>query len=697
MSFFVVPGRRSALAGAVSAACVSFFPCPAVAQAAPPAPPATASAPSSATPAQLDRVIVTGNPLRSNDLAAPATALEGDALVRQRGSSLGETLDSQPGMSSSWFGPNANRPMIRGLDGDRVKVLNNAGNSFDASSLSFDHAVPIDPLAVERIEVLRGPAALMYGGSAVGGVVNTIDNRIPKASIADTGGAAELRVGGAAGERGGAALVETGNGRWALHADAFGRETSDLKVPRFTPREDGEALAPTDRVRNSASRASGGAFGASFTGAQGYVGLAVDRYDSRYGVVAEPDVTIRMQREQVSLAGELRPSDGPWRNLRFQLHRSDYEHREIEGSGEVGTTFASQGDELRLEAEHAAWAGWRGLVGLQLERSDFSALGEEAFVPRTTTRKQGAFVFEQTEWRFGSFSAGARVENVRIESAGDAEPGGPFGAPAQRRLSLASASIANLWSFAPSWSLATTWSHTERAPTSFELFANGAHAATGAFEVGDPTLGAERSHNLDLALLWSTPASRVRAGVFEARFSRFIALAATGVTVEQPGEDGGLESLPEYRFRAVRARLRGVEIEASHRVELGRWSLTNSAQLDFTRGDDLDAGEPLPRIAPLRLRLGLEAQQGPWTAGIELTHAARQSRVPSTDVATASYTLVQLALSRRFNLGERDALWFVKLENAGDTLARSASTIRTVRDLAPLPGRALKTGVRISF
>jgi iron complex outermembrane receptor protein len=192
--------------------------------------------------------------------------LSGDELVLRRGSSLGETLKGQPGVSSTWFGPNANRPTIRGFDGDRLRILSNSGSSLDASSLSFDHAVAMDPLAVERIEVLRGPAALLYGGNAIGGVVNAIDNRIPKDRLDGVSGSAEVRLGGAERERGGAALVEAGNGRFALHADAFGRRTSDLRVPRYTPVDaEGNVLAATTTVRNSAARTSGGALGGSYT------------------------------------------------------------------------------------------------------------------------------------------------------------------------------------------------------------------------------------------------------------------------------------------------------------------------------------------------------------------------------------------------------------------------------------------------
>ncbi len=677
--------RRASLAGAIGLALHTL----AQAQAA-----ATA-------PTTLPPVVVTGNPLGSSDYATPASVLSGDELTLRRGSSLGDTLNYLPGVSSSWFGPNSNRPVIRGLDGDRVRLLSNAGASVDASALSFDHAVPIDPLFVERIEVLRGPAALLYGGSAVGGAVNAIDNRIPDERIDRVSGAAEARFGGAQGERGGAALVEAGNGRIALHADVFGRKTGDLRVPTYTPQEDGTPLDPTDRVRNSGSRTSGGALGGSLFFDQGHVGIAADTYDSRYGVVVEPDVTIRMKRDHVALAGELRFDDAPIRKVKAQLNHTRYEHQEIEGSGEVGTTFSSTGDELRIEAEHAPIGPLRGVIGTQLEDTDFSALGEEAFVPTTRTRKQSLFVLEELPWVGGTLSAGARYEHVRVNSDGDADPAdAQFGTASQRTFSLKSASIGNVLKLAPQWSLSTTLSHSERAPTSFELFANGVHAATAAYERGDTTLSSERGDNLDVAVEWKANTDHLRVGAYAARFSRFISLEATGNDII----DGG-EVFPEYVFRSVRARLHGIEIDGRRRLlgaDVGNGGVSGmtldlSGKLDITRGSNRDTGEPLPRVAPLRALIGLDAGWGRWGARIEVDHAARQDRVPSVDVPTASYTLLNLALTRRFNLQGTEGLWFLKLDNATDELAYNAASIRTVRDLSPLGGRALKTGVRLTF
>jgi iron complex outermembrane receptor protein len=377
-----------------------------------------------ATPvlAQTETVFITGNPLGREPGAAATTTLSGAGLQLRRAATLGETLDGLPGIASSGFGPNAGRPVIRGLDGDRVRLLDNGGAAVDASNLSFDHAVALDPLVAERIEVLRGPAALLYGGNATGGVVNVIDNRIPRAAAPGFGGRAELRLGGASRERGGAAVLEGGAGGFAWHADAFGRRTEDQRTPRFTPIEDGAPLDPADRVRNSAAESRGGALGAGWVGAQGHAGLAVDTLRHDYGVTVEPDVTIRMERDRLAAAGEWRSTAGPVRGLDLRAGHTRYQHQEVEGDGAVGTTFKSEGDDLRLELRHAPLAGLEGVVGLQAESLRFSALGEEAFVPGTRTRSAAIFVLE--EWRNGplALSGGVRVEQVRVSSDGD-EPG----------------------------------------------------------------------------------------------------------------------------------------------------------------------------------------------------------------------------------------------------------------------------------
>ena len=689
--------------GPVSLVCLALAaPC-ALAQS---APPAGGSSPS---------VVITGNPLGNTPGATPASVLAGEALVLRRGATLGDTLDGLPGVSATAFGPSASRPVIRGLDGERIRILNNSGATLDASSLSYDHAVPLDPLVATRIEVLRGPAALLYGGNAIGGVVNVLDNRIPEdRALSGARGAAELRGGGAARDLGGALSVDWGRaGAYALHVDAFGRDALNLLVPLYTPQADGSALDAAREVRNSASNSRGGALGGSvfFTG--GRLGLAVDTYNHRYGVVAEPDISIDMQRDQWRLAGVLDRGPGPLRDvlreLRLDLSATDYVHREIEGDGAVGTTFKSRGGDLRLQARHADWRAGpgqaSGVLGLQLESNEFSALGEEAFVPPTRTRRAGAFALEELAWQGGTTSLGLRLEQVRVSSHGDSDPAGDpatgrFGAASQRSFTLHSLSLGHALDASPAWRLSASLSQSQRAPSFFELYANGVHAATAAYERGDKTLGKERGRHLEVAAAWRSGDDHLRLGAFQTRFSRYIGLDDAGVRVDDSGQvvpDGTPDALALFRFQAARARLRGVEVDGARRLLDGPWQLDASVKFDLARGTNTDRAEPLPRLPGWRLGLGLDASTGPWTSRLEVTRVARQARVPAGDTATAGYTLVNLSLRLRLRLGASDALVFAKLGNATNQLAYNASAIQTIRGLSPLPGRALQTGVRVAF
>jgi iron complex outermembrane receptor protein len=639
----------------------------------------------------LDKVVVTGNPLKSRVLAQPSDSLSGDQLVLTRAANLGDTLQGLPGVAATNFGPNASRPSIRGLDGDRVRILSNSGASVDASNLSFDHGVAIDPLVIDKVEVLRGAAALLYGGNAVGGVVNTLDNRIPRTFTPGLSGAAEVRLGGASKDKSGAVVLDGGTGRagagFGWHVDLAGRDADDQRTPRFdSPDDDGFERRTT--VRNSAARSHGGAVGGSVFFQGGYAGVSLDDYHSDYGTTAEADVTIRMQRQRLATAGEWATADGPVHRVSWQLSRNRYEHTEMEGD-EVGTVFKSTGTDGRLEVEHAPLGPLRGLVGVQTEALNFSALGEEAFVPSTRTRSTGVFVLEQAQLAGVDWSLGARTERVIVDSAG----GERFGDAASRRFRPLSVALSGVLPLSSAWSLSVNLNRTERAPAYYELFADGLHVASAAYERGDAGLGLEKSKGVDVGLKWEGEGSHVHLNVYETRFANYIALQATGETVEED-HDGHAHELPVYAFQAVPARLRGVEIE-------GRWqaspALALLAQLDAVRGNNRATGEALPRLAPLRAMLGLEAKQGDWSGRLEWRGAARQTRVAAFDTSTAGYGTLRLSLARQFRWGQADALWYLKLDNLANKLAYSATAVPTIRALAPQPGRAASTGLQVRF
>jgi iron complex outermembrane recepter protein len=409
-------------------------------------------------------------------------------------------------------------------------------------------------------------------------------------------------------------------------------------------------------------------------------------------VTAEPDVTIRMKRDRITAAGE-------WRGWSFQAGDTDYRHQEIEGGGEVGTTFDSRGRDLRLQGRHGPIGGFEGVFGLQYDHLDFSALGEEAFVPGTRTRHLGLFLLESLKLGPLEMQAGLRTEKVRVASDGDpADAEEPkFGAPQSRRFSPTSASLGALWNWAPGWRLQASLGRTERAPAYYELYANGLHIATAAFERGDPTLGTERSLHAEGGVSWEQGPHAASLQIYTTDFSNYIALEATGANVVVEDEEGGTTEVPEYAFRGVRARLSGFELEARTGMRWADWDWTLAASLDQVRGTQRDSGEPLPRLAPWRARLGLAAGQGPWQLGLDLHHAARQSRVPATDTPTDAHTRVNLWARWRQRLAGAETLWTLEGRNLGDALAYQATTIATLRGLVPLPGRSVAGSVQVVF
>jgi len=646
----------------------------------------------------LQPQVITANPLGSDQLASPSTVLEGDRLTLLQKGSLGETLNKQPGVSSSYFGPGASRPIIRGLDGDRIRILRNGVGALDASSLSYDHAVPLDPVNVERIEIVRGPAALLYGGNAIGGVINTFDNRIPTEAIEGIHGAGELRYGGADTTRSSAGKLEAGNGQFALHIDANAREFNDLKIPGFARTGDERARDPGDdnkhRLGNSDGRQDGGAVGGSYTWDDGYAGLSYSSYDANYGSPAEEDVRIRMKQDHYAFASEIRNLQGPFSSVKLDAGYTDYEHREIEG-GEVGTTFKNKGYEARVEARHLPIGPFNGVIGAQVTRGEFSALGEEAFVPQTDTDAGALFILEEikaTERLQISF--GGRLEHTTVDpdSAGNER----F-AKADQSSSFTAGSLSSgaIYALTPIWSLAATLGYTERAPTFYELYANGAHVATGTYEVGDPGLSKEKAVSSDLALRFDNGTHKGSFGVFYSHFSNYIGLLSSGRTLNDEGE-ADPDGIPEFNYSGVRARFSGVEAQDHWKLGESRYgSLALELSGDYTRAKNLDTGEALPRIAPLRLNSGLLWELNQWQARIDIEHASSQHQVPDNETGTDGYTTLGASAGYHFNVGESQWLAFVNGENLTNQTVRYASSI--LRDIAPAPGRSVEVGLRTTF
>lgn len=641
----------------------------------------------------VQEVVITGNPLSKSQVSGAVSSLSGLSLLEQGQSTLGETLNHLPGVSSTYFGPNASRPIIRGLDGDRIRVLSNSGASMDASSLSYDHAVPMDVLSTERIEVLRGPSALQYGGSAIGGVVNVIDNRIPRQKMQGIVGKAQSQFASGNRERSNGAMLEVGQGNWVFHADAFDRRTGDVKVPQNLSCSKTGTPVLASRICNSASDGQGGAVGASLFLDRGYVGMSVNSYQSNYGTVAEDEVTIGMKSKRASLEGEWRPETKFVHSLNFQASQTDYKHTEFD-AGEAATLFANKGHDVRFQLRHKPWRTasgvWEGVWGWQSEKGIFSADGAEAFAPFSNNRTQALFLIEEYAVGQTRFNLGVRRENVTVESLGNPDPTVDRFELGTRKFSPQSLASFLSWQVLPQWRLSANASRVERAPKDYELFANGPHIATAAWERGDSNLGLEKANSFDLSADWQQGPNQFKVTAFQSKFSNFIGLLGT-TEIE--------EDLPVQVYQGVRAQFSGVEASAQTRLLQTAGTLDLVLKADAVRASNLTSGEPLPRISPVRLGASLLHLSGPWTARLGFDWNAAQDRVPTGSVATASYTLWHGFISYKQKLSGTTLNWFGKLDNLSNQWAYSATSIltSTASNKSPLPGRSLKLGVMANF
>ncbi len=671
---------------------------------------------------RLDEVTITARNLEGGGLLVPAQQLSGAALTQRQGSTLGETLVNLPGIANSSFGPNVGRPVIRGMDGDRIRILQNSGANMDVSGLSNDHAVPIDPLTTERIEVLRGPATLLYGGSAIGGVVNVIDNRIARERMFDAKGSvigkAEVRAGGAADERSMGAMVEAGSDKLVLHVDAFERSTQNLRVPKDMNCVGDSATSPNGRrVCNSASKSKGGAVGGTLLFDRGYLGLSTSEYRSTYGTVAEPTVHIGMLRRHHVMEGQLREV-GAFQDVKFQLGHTRYTHTEFETPEATdGTRFVNTGHDFRLEGRQLAIPlsnsmRLEGVVGIQNERSDVQVRsnGQPALLPPSKTTSTGLFTYQALKTSWGQLSAGARAESVTVQSFEDLETNL---AQSQKfkPMSFALGAMRNLrqGEAQNGWQLTTNLSASQRAPKDYELFAHGVHAASATYEIGQPTNGLEKGTQLDVGGEWKQGAHKFGITGFASNFSNYLALRPTGVQFDPNGEN-----LPEYRFEGVRARFYGIESTAKIRMVGGQDALLtpNAAhgamdlelRTDVVRAQDLSHNSPMPRIAPMRVGADAVWSRNAWGARLGFMHAAAQKRVPNNGsepgITTAGHTLWNAGLNYHTHSGPTHWLLFAKLDNITNKLAYSSTSVLTQTlgtNAPPIAGRSLKVGAQVSF
>lgn len=677
-----------------------------------------------------DVIVVTAAGIDRLDVLAGTSVLEGGELLRNQSAQLGEVLADLPGVSSSGFAPGVSRPILRGFGGERVRVLTDGIGALDASSASDDHAVTVDPLIASRIEVLRGPAVLLYGSQAIGGAINVITKRIPPSvpdeavhidAIAAVDSASNLTEGGLS-------LDVPLADNVAFHVDGSYRNTDDLRIPGFaaSPALRADLLAAADeeeeeghldeaaelrdganvsgRLPNSWTETfSVGGGLAAFSG-ENNVGFSVDYYDTAYGIPGLPgvghihehdeegveeaaapegeeDVSIGLKRFRLAARGELDLGDGLFDKAQARFGYSDYTHTEFEGA-ETGTVFDVEGFEGRLELIQSLRGNWRGSVGGQISHTNFQATGEEAFIPANSTDNVALFALQEIDLAPVELEFGGRYEHITVDATSSVGLKRTFG-------SLSGAlglSLGLVETSSDDLRLGLNLSRAERAPTAQELFADGPHVATQQFEVGAADLVTERSWGVEGYLRGNIGEVSLSASMYRNWFDGFIFLADTGL------EQDGLEV---FAFRQQDAGQFGLEGEVSvPLVDSDAFGLTGELRGDYVRATLAD-GSPVSRIPPISLSAALEARVDHFDARAEVQWTAAQNRVSALETATGGYTFVNLSLAWHPLEGSDNLTLLLQADNVFDVEARNHTSF--TKEFVPMAGRNVKLTARASF
>lgn len=682
---------------------------------------------------QLEEIIVSGafEGRKLGETILGASILQQDEILRRLNGTIGETLRTQPGISSTFFGPGASRPVIRGLAGDRIRVLDNGIGSIDASATSPDHAVAVEPALAERIEILRGTAMLIYGSSAAGGVVNVMDSRIPTAAP-EGGFDGAIRYGYTSVDEGheataafNALLGTYGDTQIVLHGDYSYRDTDDYDIPGFAESSRLRALEEAEEhedededhedehdeeeeafgtLENSAVETKAGSGGLSFIFENGFLGFNVRVLDSLYGVPGghghgheedeeheeeedhedeeEEVVRIDLDQTRYDLAGELEGDFGWFSKAKIRFGYSDYTHTELEGD-EVGTVFSNEGWEGRLDLVEKGSDSWKGSTGIQIRTRDFSAIGEEAFVPPADSSQIGIYTVKEYstgDWRF---DFGGRYEHTSYDV--DSQN-------LERSFDGFSASVGAGYNVSDSTFIGATVFRTERAPSTEELFSNGPHLATNAFERGNPDLGLETALGLEATLTYATgPFSFVINGYYTS-YDDFIYEVATG---EEEDE------LPVFEFRANDAQIYGFEAKAEYHVGSYNWQpfgdvdVHIDGQMDLIEADlDRGGNDELPRLPPVSFLTGIEASSETFDLRTEVEFFGKVTDVAEAELPTDSYAFWNVYLTAR-PFENKNLSLELRATNLTDSTGRQHTSF--LKDVAPLPGRNIRASFRAAF
>ena len=654
-------------------------------------------------------IVVTAPYFERLDILSGTSALSGEDLAAETQGQIGEMLTRLPGVSATSFSPGASRPVLRGFQGNRVAVLTDGIGNIDASNTSADHAVTIDALTTERIEVLRGPAVLLFGGQAVGGAVNVIDKRIPRSVPEEPVHIDALLGYSAASEEysGGASIDIPLADRFVAHVDGSYRKSKDLRIGGYllSPELRAEALSVASdeaalgntvaaanarewagfrgRLPNSGVETWNAGVGGAFIDDGGNLGVSFNVYDTKYGIAERPEftepvggeVSIDLRQYRFDLRGEVEMGGGLFKKARIRAGYADYTHKELEGP-DVGTTFFSKAIESRFELIQNDRGGWRGASGVQFQTRDFEAVGDEAFIPPTRANQLGLFSLQEISIGDLDAETALRFDHARLEAQ-------TLGI--ERKFNNVSAAFGIGYNIGD-LKIGTNISRTGRAPSVEELYSNGPHVATQSYEVGDPALRSERSWNGEIYARYDSTRFDFTTTLYANRFGSFIYESQTGAVVDD---------LPEFVYLQSKARVWGVEAEASAQLgHIGGFDVVIDGVADYTRATIRGSG-PAPRIPPLRLLGGLELQSGTLDVRGEAEWSDRQNPTAGFETPTDGFTMVNASITWRPFGRDRNVSLIAAANNIFDVEARRAASF--TKDFVALAGRDLRVTARISF
>lgn len=660
--------------------------------------------------AERDEIIVTASPAERSvaETIGGVTVLSGDDLQRNLESSIGETLRRQPGISSTFFGPGASRPVIRGLGGDRISILDNGIGSNDASATSVDHAVAIEPATAERIEIVRGAGTLLYGSSAAGGVVNVFSGRIPRA-LPDDDADGAIRIGLSSVDDGveaaggfDATIAKFGDGGLVFHGEGGYRNNDNYAIPGFAHsarRRAIDAMGPgaaetRDLLPSSGAKSKSGSAGLSLVFANGFAGVSGTAIDSVYFIPgsaealddgAGPSIDLRQRRLDFDSA--LEADLWLFRKAKLRIGYGDYTHTEFEPDGAPGTLFTNEGVEGRLElvdkTVNFGPGALDGAVGLQWRVRDFAAVGDEAFLPANETAQYGVFALKGYETGPFRFEAGGRFErtNHRADNIG-ADLG--FNAVS---VSAGVSVTAADWAF-----FGVTGLRTERAPSPEELFSDGLHLATGSFEIGDQTLGIETARGVEATARFGDERVSVTINGFYTSYRDFIFENGTGLDADVDGE-----LFPIFEYVATDATFKGFEAEIDAELfHAGNVHFHTHLAADYVRATaDASSTGGLPRIPPFSGLFAIEARSPHVDLRGEIDYVGKQTLIGFNELPTDSYTQYNLYLTLR-PLGDDSPIAVrVSALNLSNEEARLHTSF--LKDVAPLPGRNVRLALTGAF